>query len=70
MRHRLQPAAFGFYLQLITMASAHPAEILPSEGPRLMKPTTLIEQELAAAHAAQQDASLPLPIRQAAERGG
>jgi hypothetical protein len=28
----------------------------------------LIEQELAAAQAAQQDASLPLPIRQAAER--
>ena len=91
-----------------------PAGILPSEGPRLMTPATLIEQELAAAQAAQhdgnhgrarvcarravacateawlarlplprwrgdamahlrqiqQDASFPLPIRQAAERSG
>jgi len=33
-----------------------------------MRPTMLIEQELAAAQAAQQDAALPLPIRRAAER--
>jgi len=33
-----------------------------------MRPTMLIEQELAAAQAAQQDPAFPLPIRQAAER--
>gem|GEM_PF-6975322 len=33
-----------------------------------MRPTMLIEQELAAAQAAKQDAALPLPIRRAAER--
>ena len=33
-----------------------------------MTPAALIEQELAAAEAARQNASLPLPIRQAAER--
>ena len=70
LRHRLQAAACGSYLQSITMARAHRAEILPSEKSRLMTPATLIEQELAAAEAARQNASLPLPIRQAAERLG
>ena len=63
---RPQAAACGSYLQSITMARVHRAEIQLSEGSRRMTPATLIEQELVAAQSAQQDASLPLPIRQAA----
>ena len=52
------------------MAKAHGAGIQLSEGQRLITPARLIEEELAAAQAAQQDGSLPLSIRQAAECRG
>ena len=55
LRHRFQAAACRSYLQLITMASAHCAGILPLIGPSLITPAMLIEQELATAQTAQQN---------------
>ena len=50
----IQAATCGSYLQLITMTSGLPCT---SERLLLMTPTALIEQELAAAEAAQQDSN-------------